>query len=171
MAFLTENAFPAPSWLANDAVTRRFETHGTVISLVQTQDWVLAHLLSKRRMQALVEAGHSGAANGDDYTLAAMLQDLREGIWSELTLRRVAIPAHRQEIQVSHVHLLAHLIEQNAAGRREDRLSEYALSVLSSDLATLRHDIETALKKVRDSVSRAHLTRVLSRVSDVEGNR
>lgn len=165
--FINENAFRPPLWLDDEAIVRRFESQGSISNINGIQERVLSSLLSSRRLNALTERGLSDDVKECVYSLAEMLSDLRSGIWSELSQRRVAIGPYRQGIQADHIRILVSRTEQNGSRREADRLSDYAVATLLGDLEILKSEIEDALPKTRDPISRAHLARMLDELASI----
>ncbi len=87
VAFLSENAFPTPTFFLVEDVLRRIEPTGSVARISSAQTSVLNAVLRDDRLLRLSEFAH-GARAGAAYTPAERLSDLRSGIFSELASGR-----------------------------------------------------------------------------------
>lgn len=94
-----------------------------------------------------------------------MLRDLRSSIWLEIYRRRVVVDPYRQGLQGTHIRILINHIEQNNSRMEADRLSNYAIASIVSDLDELKDEIESAIPKASDRISRAHLNRTLDELA------
>ena len=165
LLFLNENAFQTPTWLGDDDILLRFEPRGGIANINDVQGRVLGSLLSTRRINALAEFSLPAEGNDDVYSLSEMLRDLRSSIWSEIYRRRVVVDPYRQGLQGTHIRILINHIEQNNSRMEADRLSNYAIVSIVSDLDELKDEIESAIPKASDRISRAHLNRTLDELA------
>ena len=67
--------------------------------VTNAQARVLTSLLNDGRLNRLIENEALAGNKGDSYSLAAMLDDLRRGVWTELTQSRVSIDPYRRTLQ------------------------------------------------------------------------
>ena len=161
IAFLNEHAFKPPLWLIDETVSRRFEPHGSMTNISRVQGQVLSNALRNRRMQALEESALTSDAG---YSPAAMLADLRAGIWSELSERLVVISPYRQQIQTEYVSILTEKINQNEARRRDDQLSSFLVATIHNDLSVLKRTLTSAMARTHDPVTLTHLEQVNAQI-------
>jgi hypothetical protein len=99
--FLNENAFVTPTYLVNTDVLRRIEADGTLRRIGSAQSRILSELLDNDRLYRLsdYEALARGKAGNDVYPVPELLADVRQGIWKELSMSRVAIDPFRRALQ------------------------------------------------------------------------
>jgi hypothetical protein len=108
------------------------------------------------------------------YTATEMLNDLRKGIWSELSSRQ-SIDIYRRGLQKSFVESLNRIVNPESAPgivltpigfstvAATSKTSD-ALSVAKAQLRTLSGEIRSALPAYKDAASKAHLQDVLDRI-------
>src|SRR4029078_11607904 len=99
MRFINQNVFETPTYLIQPSIARRIEAAGMITRVTNAQGRVLTSLLNDQRLNRLTE-NEALAGNGcETYSLAAMLEDLRRGVWSELAAARVSIDPYRRTLQ------------------------------------------------------------------------
>jgi hypothetical protein len=112
------------------------------------------------------------------YTLAAMEDDLRRGVWSELAASRPVIDAYRRTLQMNYLTQVDRKINPstgpnpNAAllaqlGIRIEPLSEDAPLELRGELVTLRGEIRRAIPKATDRGTQLHLEGADHRIGEI----
>lgn len=157
MDFLNDHVFSTPDWLLEEEIVRNIGPSGTMSLIRRLQERQLGSLLSKSRLDRLVEQGEM---NGDDaYTITQMLQDLRRGLWAEAYAGR-NIDGFRRNLQRSHVDMLMKLMSSDA-GRRTD-----VSAAVRSELESIRSMARSSSGKYRSGINRAHLRDVEAMVSD-----
>jgi len=171
--FLNEHAFHTPTFFLDDAVTSRFEANGLLSRINDAQGRILRTLLDDWRVQRLIEISSRG---GDVYTLPDMLADVRHGIWTELSDRKVSIDVYRRNLQRTYLDQFdakingAHkdgftiILTPSGTPRRPAAtpasMSD-ARSAMRAELVTLRADIVAAQPRSVDAATRAHLADAL----------
>jgi hypothetical protein len=173
--FLSRQLFATPSWLVNKEIFDR-----TGINAISTigglQDAVLNRLLSTRNLSKLIDAeeAHGNSA----YTMTDLFNDLKKGIWTELSTRS-KIDVYRRNLQKSYIGMLDELVNPPkssntsgivimvlGAGSTTSMEKSDITSVARAHLASLRSDIKAAINGVTDPMSRYHLQDVLIRVDN-----
>jgi len=113
------------------------------------------------------------------YSLAQMLDDLKHGIWTELSSGRVSIDAYRRSLQMVYLTQVGDKLNppeessrpagppRNPFGRRNIPLSEDAKSELRGELVSLRQQISQAIPKAADRETRFHLEAADHRIGDI----
>lgn len=173
--FLNDNVFKTPAFLIKPEIAARIEANGMITRINGAQTRVLNALFDDQRMNRLLEqeALNKSAA----YPLASMLDDVRRGIWSELT-SGAPIDAYRRELQNDYLNLIdrkLHPAPVNAAqvaalarfGIRNQPLSDDAKSELRGELVTLRSQIQAAIPRTADRASQLHLQGAVHRIGDI----
>ena len=177
LGFLTRQAFQPPAWLVEADVLRRIEASGALNRVREAQVNVINMLLRPQRMARLLEA--EAVADGEAYTLGAMLQDLRGGVWDELDAGD-AIGPYRRNLQRGYLERMDYLLSDEAqpddlpAGL-EDYMIMTPVDVEQSDirayvrseLTTLRDEVERGLRRTGDDATRMHLEDVLVCIDDI----
>src|SRR5262249_55432321 len=101
--FLNENAFATPRFLLPADVLDRIEVEGALRRINQAQASILSTLFNDRRLERMTEFEALEADSTPIYALGDMLADVRNGIWSELSARRVTIDPFRRELQRTYL--------------------------------------------------------------------
>src|SRR5690606_1626901 len=97
--YLNRVAFRVPDMFLNPDILRRIEQEGVVSRIRGAQAGVLNALLSTSRLNRLVEYEALAGPNGDSYTVAEFLGDLRGGIWTELNQSNPRVDVYRRTLQ------------------------------------------------------------------------
>jgi hypothetical protein len=129
------------------------------------------------RLNRLLELEGTTAARGAVYTLAAMLGDVRRGIWSELGAAQPAVDVFRRGLQNNYIALLGRKINPPApaagaaagvaAGPAAQQLSEDARSHLRGELVTLRDELRRAIPRTQDRPTQLHLQAAVVRIGEI----
>jgi hypothetical protein len=173
--FLNDNVFKTPTFLIKPEIAARIEANGMITRINGAQTRVLNALFDDQRMNRLLE--QEALNKGNAYPLASMLDDVRRGIWSELS-SGAAIDAYRRELQNDYLNLIdrkLHPAPVNAAqvaalarfGIRNQPLSDDAKSELRGELVTLRSQIQAAIPRTSDRASQLHLQGAVHRIGDI----
>ena len=155
MAFLQERVFETPEWLLHEEVLRRIERAGALERVQSAQAGALQILLDPDRLRRMAEAEAMGE---NTYAPAAMLADLRQGIWKELD-SGAPIDAYRRNLQRSYLQQMGQLIAGDAASD--------ARAYARGELVTLQESIQEALSQLEDRSTRLHLKDVMVRIEDM----
>jgi len=176
LQFLNEQAFRPPGWLVEADVLRRFEASGALERVRAAQVGTLELLLRPQRMARLLEAE---AVSDDTYSLGAMLEDLRAGVWRELG-DGSPIGPYRRTLQRGYLERMEHLMTTEVESTdRPEGFEDYAIETpvdvsqsdirayVRSELRILRGDVEEALQQVDDFQTGIHLEDVLARIETI----
>lgn len=156
VAFLNDHAFDPPTWLLREDILRRIEDTGAMGRMRALQGGVLEGLLARDRLERLVEAGARQAA--DAYTLSALMNDVKRGVWSELSEDLPTVGPYRRQLQRSYLSHLEELLEAEDAGQSEIR------AVVRGQLRQMRAESRTAAGRTRDDATRLHFLDVADRI-------
>lgn len=137
------------------------------------QGRILGGLLNDQRMNRLLEnealATGDNASNNSLYSLASMLDDVRRGVWSELSDSRPTIDPYRRALQMNYLSQVDEKLNPDdtqrsassapaARGRpRAQPLSDDAKSELRGELVTLRAEVRRAIPRASDRETQLHL--------------
>jgi len=113
-------------------------------------------------------------SNSDTYGAAEMLEDLRNGIWRELSSGE-AIDPFRRNLQRGHLERLNHLLTMEKAPTVPTFFSTFGLEVINveqsdvralvrGELEVIRTSAERASRRSRDRMSQLHLNDVVARI-------
>jgi hypothetical protein len=175
--FLNEHVFRTPTYLIRPEIGARIEAGGMITRVVNAQRRPLTTLFDDGRMNRLLEQEGLTPGGAGVYTLAAMLDDVRRGIWSELSAGSPNIDAFRRELQNEHIALIARKLnppERSAQPMPQfpgftppAPLSEDAKSHLRGQLVTLRDEIRRAAPRAADRPTQLHLQGAVHRINEI----
>ena len=158
MAWLSREAFTAPTWLNEPAILERIgPTGGSVANISRLQSSILNQLLTPRRMATLAELEVS--RSDDAYPLAEFLDDVRAAIWQDLNAVS-EIDAYRRALQRAYLERMESLMTEEPAG---NPFQGGAPNVSTSDIRPL---IREQLRILRGDVSRRTNRQIAHRVTD-----
>lgn len=172
VAFLNAHLFETPVWMIDAEILRRIESAGMVERIRSVQTRTLGALFDPSRLARLIE---NEALHGDEaYTLLNLLEDTRQGIFSELRRGR-EIDTYRRNLQRAYIDEMAGLMkeDQRALPASASQFMAYTrVNVNQSDirpairanLKTLQREVRNALPRMSDRMSRYHLEDALERI-------
>lgn len=173
MQFLHDQLFETPQWMLDNEIFNKIEFDGSVERIRGTQERTLNNLLDFGRMARLIE---NEEINGSDaYGLLDMMTDLREGVFSELTSGG-NIDTYRRNLQRAYIERMAYLMTEEQStlpARVRSWVSRTNVDVAQSDirpvvrgeLRVLQRDLQRAINRSGDTISRYHLQDALERVN------
>jgi hypothetical protein len=172
--FLNEELFKTPFWLMEQEIVSRTQDFGELEKIRNLQVTTLNGLLDWGRLGRVIE---NEALNGKEaYTLLALFDDLRKGIWTELQLG-ASIDVHRRSLQRAHLERLEVLLTQEApelSAAMRSRLGPQINAsqsdirpVVRAELKVLQREISAAIPRTSDRLSKIHLEDALERVNHI----
>jgi hypothetical protein len=177
MRFINDNVFQTPSYLIQPAIARRIEAGGMITRITNAQARVLTSLLNDGRLNRLIENEALAANKGDSYSLASMLDDLRQGVWTELAQSRASIDPYRRTLQNQYLAQVnaklnpppvsATPVPQFPGFTPPAPLLEDAKSQLRGELVSLRADIRRTVSRASDRETRLHLEAADHEIGDI----
>jgi hypothetical protein len=173
MAYLSQTAFQVPPMFLNPEILRRIENQGVVERFRTAQGSVLSSLFAQARLNRLIEFEALASNPRDVYTLVDLMEDLRSGVWGELSQTRVTINPYRRNLQRAHL--------QAAHGRLNPTEAELTRAnnpapqpwasdvraVLRAELEDLRTQVDRALPRATDTQTRLHLRDVRTEITRI----
>lgn len=154
--FLIKEAFATPSWMNSQDISRLQEvppySFGSIKKISNRQIIVLEALLERFRLFEEVDL----LDNRKRYKSADILNDLQDGIWSELTAKKIKIDPYRQQVQVAYIKRLINCLEFDSKSIRY-RFNNYTRGNILNALKKVEVSIGKALHKVDDASTKAHL--------------
>ena len=135
----------------------------------------VATLLDPIRIGRLMET--EALANGEEvYTFSELLDDLRDGIWTELP-RASMIGPFRRNLQRGYLEQLEYLMTQEAPspppfasgfGLAPVDVSQSDIrAYVRGELKSLKTSVDRAVRRTRDSITRLHLEDISVRIEDI----
>jgi hypothetical protein len=156
--YLNRQVFATPEWMLDADILGRIEGSGAPDRVRSAQVSALNQALNVDRMKRLIE---QEAFHGDDaYTLREMMDDLREGIWSEV-YERERTDTYRRNLQRAHVDRLAALMED------EDALQTDIAPLARAQLELIRGAVTERAGSEGHAETRLHYRDVAARVDAV----
>lgn len=180
--FLNDSVFKTPSYLIKTEIAARIEANGMLTRIGNAQNRVLNSLLNDGRMNRLLEGEALAQGNRQNvYTLADMLDDVRKGIWSEISTASPDADPYRRQLQNEFLTIIDRKLnppETNAAqapgggggggfGQPQQPLSQDAKSELRGTLVTLQEEIRAAIPKTSDRETKLHLQGADHRITEI----
>ncbi|HTN06713.1 zinc-dependent metalloprotease [Agriterribacter sp.] len=176
MAFLIKQLFVTPQWLISTDILNRIGNTG--ISVVSSrQDAVLSRIISTSTISKLLSM--EAELHTDAYKAADMLNELKQGVWTELSARK-PIDIYRRNLQKSYVERVGQIINPAAisplggisfrigapAAMTDTRKSDI-ISVLKGNLRALQAEIKAVLPATGDRMTKYHLQDVNDRITEI----
>ncbi len=176
--FLNENVFETPTYLIRPEIASRIEAYGMIDRINNAQTRVLNNLLDDERMNRLIENEAIARNSNSVYTLPAMLDDVRHGIWSEISTARPDIGPYRRALQLDYLSLIDRKLnpppqpqgaQNNPFARffRRVPLSEDAKNELRGQMVVLKSEIQRAIPRTSDRETRLHLEGAVHRIDQI----
>ena len=165
LRYLNANAFRVPGWLLDADVIRRIEAEGTVARIRAAQASVVGTLINEPRLNRLVEYEALGRP-GEAYTIADLLNEMRTGIWGELSASSVRIDVYRRGLQRSYLEAIDRVVYPPRPATppvvfpglpAAPRFSSDARPALRGHLLELDRAVQSAIGRAADGMTRLHL--------------
>jgi hypothetical protein len=177
MRFLNESVFQTPTYLIQADIARRIEAGGMITRITNAQARVLGSLLNDVRLNRLLENEALAPARGESYSLASMLDDLRRGVWSELSQSRVSIDPYRRTLQNEFLNQIDRKLNPPPASATPapqfpgftppPPLLADARNELRGELVSLRAEIRRAIPRAGDRETQLHLEGADHEIGDI----
>ena len=172
VAFLNKQLFETPTWLLDKSVLNKIQAPANLERLQTLQSSTLNSLLDEQRLFRIVAATNRFGAN--TYGIDEMMDDVRKGVWSELSTKK-PIDAYRRNLQKTFVEKLISLITPAPASSAivvNGRVFMPAPSAKNTDvssevrgqLRTLQSEINAAIPGTSEKLSKYHLQDVADRI-------
>lgn len=170
MKFLNDNAFTTPDWLLDEEILHRIQAQGAMENIKRLQSGILR---STMNAGAMIRLSEQSAFDTNAYTLLEALEDLRNGIWSEIYRSGSNnIDAFRRNLQREYLSAIATLFVEDSEG---GGFRGPTLDIEDSDIRpSLRHELTELKSAINSKIStrtnaetRAHLKDVLIRIDDI----
>jgi len=160
MEFMNTYAFTTPDWLLDSNILRNIEHAGAINRIQTLQGRHLAQVMNAARMIRLIE--DEAFRGSEAYSVTEMLEDVRNGVWSELS-RGSEIDVYRRSLQrsyLTHVHGLMESDNSSVHGSDIKALLRY-------ELEQLKNQVERAEGRASDRATRVHLSDIAERINSI----
>lgn len=169
--FVNKELFATPTWLMDDKIISRVGDFGALERIRNVQVTTLNALLDWGRLGRVIE---NEALNGKQaYAITELFDDLRTGIWSELSSGKT-IDVHRRSLQRAHVERLEFLLTANEpavpaqfrafVGPQINASQSDIRPMARGELRTLQRQIAAAIPRTSDRASKLHLEDLQERI-------
>ena len=166
VAFLNKQLFETPSWLLNKEILNKISNPVATETVGNVQVNILNNLLSAARLSRMA-ATSNRFGDKKTYTVDVMLEDLKKGVWSELTTHK-AIDGMRRNLQKAYVEALINIMNPQiptGPGMPVAYKNNDAVSVARAQLVALKAQINAAIGGTSDKMSKYHLQDLASRIT------
>jgi len=175
MDFLVDYGFHTPSWALNKDVLNRINQSTVVDNMRSAQVRVLDDVTDPQRIARLIE--FDARSSEDTYDAFEMMDDLRNGIWSELD-DNSEIDVYRRNLQRAYIERMDHLMSKELPqipeafkeffGWTDVDVSQSDIRpIVRNQLEILVDDIRQTKNRVRDRATRAHLADAEVRIEQI----
>ncbi len=171
--FLNKQLFATPGWLIQNDIFERTGTSGLTL-IGGLQDNILNRVLNLNTLNKLLNAEATLGVNA--YQITELLNDLKKGIMTELSARKL-VDIYRRNLQKSYVNILCKLVNPpkptttgsiggftNNASSSVDKSD--IRSVVRGHLASLKNEINAAAAGTADLMSKYHLQDLSKRIDN-----
>ena len=156
-------------------VLNKIDFAGAVDRMRRTQTRIISSILDFGRLARMIEneALHGAQA----YTIVSMMNDLQNGLWSELA-KGNKIDTYRRNLQRAYIERLSYLMTESqtpATGWARTYGNQTRVLVSQSDIRSvargqlnkLKKDIEKGVKRVSDTNTKYHLRDAIARIDSI----
>ena len=162
--FLNNHLFKTPYWMIEKDILNKIEFAGMTNRIRTVQSSYLNNILDFGKMARMIE---NEALNGNNaYTLENFMNDVKNGIWSELRNGK-KIDVYRRNLQRTYIQRLGYIMANEQPRRQGSFWANYTTPVnvavsdiRSSTLGTLlnlRKELSKSVKKYSDQNTKNHL--------------
>jgi hypothetical protein len=172
VSFLNKNLFETPTWLLDKSILNKITNPAGMESVSTVQVNVLNNLLSANRLNRLaICSNRFGAEN--TYAMDNMLDDVRKGVWNELSTKK-PIDGYRRNLQKAYVEALINILNPSSSAASSTPASfamfsgnvrnTDVVSVVRGQLVSLQSQINATIPATTDKLSKYHLQDVSDRI-------
>lgn len=173
VSFLNTQLFETPTWLLDKNLLDKFSNPVTADMVSSIQANTINSLLGASRLNRL--AISNTRFGGNTYQVDEMLNDVKKGVWSELTTKKPT-DVYRRNLQKAYVDALANILNPPAPAQIQGLPASLAAlltvnvkntdipSIVRAHLTALRNDIIAAIPGTTDKLTKYHLQDVSERI-------
>ncbi len=181
--YLNEVAFRTPAVFTDPEILTRIEAEGVVPRIRTAQSRVLRTLINTPRLSRMVEYEALSAARGNGaYTIADLMGDLRQGVWTEVLRGPARIDVHRRNLQRAYLEAVDAELNPperpsgpqfgGFGGPQVPTYNSDARPILRGELRELDRLVQGAIGRAGDRITRLHLEDVRMEIERIlEGPR
>ncbi len=162
--FLNNHLFNTPYWMIEKDILNKIEFAGMTNRIRTVQSSYLNNILDFGKMARMIE--NEALSGNNAYTLENFMNDVKNGIWSELRNGK-KIDVYRRNLQRTYIQRLGYIMANEQPRRQGSFWANYTTPVnvavsdiRSSTLGTLlnlRKELSKSVKKYSDQNTKNHL--------------
>ena len=175
LSFLHQELFQTPTWLLEEDILNKIDFAGAVDRMRRTQTRIISSILDFGRLARMIE--NEALYGAQAYTLVNMINDMQNGLWSELA-KGNKIDTYRRNLQRAYIERLFYLMTESqtpATGWARTNGNQTRVLVSQSDIRSvargqlnkLKKDIEKGVKRVSDTNTKYHLRDAIARIDTI----
>lgn len=147
--WMADHVFTTPTWMIRDDILNRIENGGITGRIRGYQVGGISRLLDPQKLARLLDG--ETRWDGDQYTVAELMADMRGAIFSELSSGAM-IDSYRRNLQRGYVDRLEYLmtLDFNATGF----LADFGFQSIDADESDLRMLVKGELETLQGMVDR-----------------
>ncbi|OBX26507.1 uncharacterized protein DUF5118 [Gelidibacter algens] len=164
MAWLHDNAFATPTWMVNFNILRNIDHTGYTEMFRSAQARHLNSILAFDVMGRLI---NGSAISEDNYSTLEMLQDVRKGIWKELSGNQT-VDVYRRNLQRAYIERMAYLMTEVL---KPSRFGDYynvdqsdVRALVRGELNTLKTQLNSRKNSVSNTETKYHYQDAVKRI-------
>jgi len=169
VTFLNKQLFETPEWLLDKNILNKISDPISSEMVSNVQIGILNSLLSAQRLNRMAASSNRfGIAH--TYPMDKMLDDVKKGVWSELSSHKV-IDGYRRNLQKAYVEALIALLNPvpsvnpfGGSSRDANTKNTDVTSVARAQLVALKTQINSVIPATTDKMSKYHLQDVSDRI-------
>jgi hypothetical protein len=171
--FINEQVFKTPTYLIRPDIASRIEATGMLTRISNAQNRVLNGLFNDARMNRILDQEAKATDPSSIYRLGELLDDVRNGVWSELNDGSPRIDVYRRALQNSYLTQADRKINPPApaagapAPNAANALNEDARSQIRGELVSLKAMIDRAIPRTTDRESKLPLQGATHRIANI----
>ncbi|MEJ7766860.1 MAG: zinc-dependent metalloprotease [Chitinophagaceae bacterium] len=174
MKFLQKQLFTTPGWLINENISNLIGDN-PIANIGARQEAILNRLTSNSTFAKLIRA--EATVGNRAYTMADMIGELQQGIWSEIYQRR-SIDVYRRNLQKAYIEKIGSIINPPITagqsifvlfnfGPTIDNKKSDVISILKGNIRSLKADVSNAAAVTQDKIAKYHLLDVAERINQI----
>jgi hypothetical protein len=155
LKWLHDHAFKTPQWLLDKSILQNINYKGYTQRLKTLQSRYINALLNEDRLLRLID---HHAINADNYTALSLMQNLRNGIFSEIRTAK-NVDVYRRNLQHSYVNRLKSLMEKD--------LNSDISAITRAEMNTLNNQLKTAKNRAVNTMTKYHYRDLIETIDTV----
>ena len=169
VSFLMTHSMQTPTTLLRPDILSRIGIEGVRARVLAGQRSILSGMLTSSRTKRMADLEAQFGGKTPLYTIADMMEDVRRGVWSELSEKQVVIDPFRRDLQRTYVDAVASKLRDPEpvalpagvpaalAARLTPQPQPELRPAARAALAATKASIKNALARTTDQATRLHL--------------